>query len=357
MGQLHTRLSISGQQSSTSKKAERRKKNPKAKAPSSTSKSKRKEDPSSPHLNTKMTKPKAKSSKAGKGKRTTAESLDLAAYDHQRHCPRYSRLLEMDPSEDALANEDLDILQAELETLLLSNAERQWRMVKALEAMAPGDHPWADRIGDTEEAEASIIDAPSQPLSKLKLKIPVVSNGVSERQSKAVAREQIAAEAAGEENLVGSSSGFQPVPMTDRRGRKRIYFWPQNHMPDKFWAFVETYTAAITEENIKFLKDLIRDNTAEKNRKYFQLHPDVWTSKASKSNGSSHASQSNTSARKGAKRRLESPEPSDGSDVERKPAPIKCERKSRRLSSATGMNGSSTVANGDASHSLGPLTG
>ena len=157
-----------------------------------------------------------------------------------------------------------------------------------------------------------------------------------------------------------------------------MYFWPQNHMPDKFWGFVEAYSRPPTEADLKTLKDLIRDNTEERNRKFFTINTDFYKNpRAAATNGTPPSRSLRPSSicdpavdddvgrlRKGTKRKLDaSPEiggSGEGSDGERRlngsalngSAPKAGERKSRRLSTAGGGS------NGAVSDplSLGPLT-
>ena len=62
-------------------------------------------------------------------------------------------------------------------------------------------------------------------------------------------------------SLVKKTSTLLAILVTgyDKAGRKRIYFWPQNHMPDKFWASTAEYAPDVTIDDIRFLQQRIRN--------------------------------------------------------------------------------------------------
>jgi hypothetical protein len=60
------------------------------------------------------------------------------------------------------------------------------------------------------------------------------------------------------------------VPGFDALGRQRIFFWPQNHIPDKFWAFVGTHTQPIDDEDVRRLQSMLRERQDDKLAKYLK---------------------------------------------------------------------------------------
>lgn len=167
----------------------------------------------------------------------------------------------------------MDPLQGELENILLVNMERQRSLAKRLDKVAGGEHPWAGAL----EMEAALRESSKEPAvaassaaaaaAQLRLPTHISVNGDRESKSQAlnkvsptfalllpshIGQLQMQMAEAALESPGGHS--YQPVPITDRRGRKRVYFWPQNHMPDKFWQFVATYADAPGDEDIKTVK-------------------------------------------------------------------------------------------------------
>ena len=87
-----------------------------------------------------------------KGGSPGSPTVDLAPYEHVRHCPRYSALLEAEPEEEALGLEDLDPLQGELEMLLIVGGERQRHLARQLHKLTAGEHSWAAALKTEEDA-------------------------------------------------------------------------------------------------------------------------------------------------------------------------------------------------------------
>jgi hypothetical protein len=83
------------------------------------------------------------------------------------------------------------------------------------------------------------------------------------------------------------------VPGFDALGRQRIFFWPQNHIPDKFWSFVGTHTEAIDDDDVRRLQTMLRERQDDKLGKYLK----TTTSKKTRAMRNSARSNENLQSR------------------------------------------------------------
>ncbi len=294
------------------------------------------------------------------------EFLDVAPFDHERHCPRYCILVDRDPDEDAATSDELDPVQHELEQILLHNMKRQENITNQLSVLTDGDLPSTSDIQSEcskdrtvpqslilRRLQSDLITTNSSSMTaaetapKLKIRLP---NPSTVRRPKAIMNDS--------PDKGGSSPTnkpvFAPIPVMDSKGRRRMYFWPQNHMPDKFWQFVSEHCDEIEKEDISTLKELLHENSGDRNSKFFRCpglgkHYSLrWNQEDAKK---SSESGKRTDSRK---RKLNSPDHTSGgesSDAERRiPKVGSPERKVKKPPGVRNGHG------GGDQYCLGPLT-
>ncbi len=61
------------------------------------------------------------------------------------------------------------------------------------------------------------------------------------------------------------------VPSTDKIGRRRVFFWPQNRMPEKFWEFVDEFVPALGADDLAQLSQMLKEMSEDRLGKYLRM--------------------------------------------------------------------------------------
>lgn len=147
---------------------------------------------------------------------------DFVPLDHLKHCPRYTSILNRTEG-DGVGIEEIDTLQMEIESLLVSVMQRN-RQLK-IETMILDD--WNNDKTDVIAKISGNSPMPSEKVSSLNKKIKSFSgkpSSLNKSMSKNTAVEEVSA----------------PIV--------------RNDIPDTFWQSVEPYCADITDDDLKMLE-------------------------------------------------------------------------------------------------------
>ncbi|RWS30231.1 transcriptional adapter 3-like protein [Leptotrombidium deliense] len=185
--------------------------------------------------------------------------IDFKPLDHSRVCPRYSSVLNRS-EEEGIGLEDLDALQLELETLLVSVVKRQAQLESEMESLAN----WQDKPKDKKSAISEI----SGKRSKI----------TEERPAKKIRESPTYISPTSSSSSSSSSSKSHSVKPKSKNLKVQEYDSPavpahvpvvRNDVPDKFWSFVKGYCAPVTQENVQVLEDMLK--AYEDESEYFKV--------------------------------------------------------------------------------------
>ncbi|RWS15841.1 transcriptional adapter 3-like protein [Dinothrombium tinctorium] len=259
----------------------------------------------------------------GKGKKSRDSSddeslhcplmfLDFKPLDHTRVCPRFTAVLNR-TEDEGIGLEDLDALQLELETLLVSVIKRKTQLENEMESLAN----WQDKPRDKKHSHSE----PSGKRSKLiddrpskKIKESPSYSSTSSTSSSSSSKSHIVKPKSKNAQEIDSKMPTQQLPVV------------RNDVPDKFWAFVDGYCSPVTQEHIKLLEDMIK--SYEEDSEYFKIpnlgkhyslkwaQEDRWENKKEEAKGSANdkkkgLSPSNNVSPKSAKKSKECKNDSD----------------------------------------------
>lgn len=187
---------------------------------------------------------------------------DLVPVDHTQICPLYTNIVNRNEDEVGIAEEETDALQLELETLLVSVNNRMHTLDSEIDALIS----WQDAKSDPSGAPAKLSKSKSLPASTPKRGRPPESSKSAKKQkleingkgtvpTPAKMKSKTSAPAASSKQLnVSSDYEFADSPMLDRTA----VVVPKNDIPNKFWSFVEPYCSDITQDDLKFLEELMQ---------------------------------------------------------------------------------------------------
>ncbi|XP_052798333.1 transcriptional adapter 3-A-like isoform X2 [Mya arenaria] len=184
---------------------------------------------------------------------------DLECIDHVKLCPRYTAVLSRGEGE-SIGLEELDGIQVDLETLLNSVGKR----LKVLENEIQILQNWQEKNGDIkplQKAKGGKVQ-PETPGKRGK--------GADEKPCKKFkdsAGKPVMPVATKLKTKIGQVPEFDRVDSPP----VEISKLPKNNAVNKFWASVEPYCADITQENLKFLEDLLRSH--EDDSEYLKVPP------------------------------------------------------------------------------------
>uniref|UniRef100_A0A914VEE1 Uncharacterized protein n=1 Tax=Plectus sambesii TaxID=2011161 RepID=A0A914VEE1_9BILA len=182
---------------------------------------------------------------------------DMAPFDDESHCPRFRVLISRDPDTDPATIDELDTVQHELEQMLLHNMDRQRKLTDQISFVTTGELP------STSAAAANRKDKEHRPMPVFQTR----SDAVDKKSKQGV---KPSANGKLRESFVDTIQNVA-VPSTDRLGRRRVFFWPQNHMPDKFWQFVSEYCQSIDDEDISVVQQLIKECSEDRLSKLMRV--------------------------------------------------------------------------------------
>lgn len=183
---------------------------------------------------------------------------DLEPIDHAAQCPKYTAILSRS-EEDGIGLEELDLIQSDLETLLANAGKRLKQLENEIQIL----QNWQEKNGNVKESIGKV----GKP-GKVQPETPVKrSKGSDEKPSKKFK----------ESSGKGSSSSFLNRPkskltqpkMSEDAPMVDFSKLPKNNAVNKFWASIEPYCADITNEDLKFLEELLRAH--EDDSDYFKV--------------------------------------------------------------------------------------
>ncbi|XP_054161572.1 transcriptional adapter 3-A-like [Oppia nitens] len=193
--------------------------------------------------------------KAKKDKESTDPSEDTTcplqliqfkAIDKQKVCPRLTSVVERNEDE-GIGSEDLDALQSELETLLVSVVQRQRLLETEMESLVNwSDSKNKDKRSPTKPTE---VFGKRSKFSEEKPNKRFKDNQLNSNNSSGKSRSQKA------KNLLTKNTESE-YSEPQKAVSKAIVF--KNDIPNQFWQFVEPYYCEITSDNIKFLSEEIK---------------------------------------------------------------------------------------------------
>merc|ERR1719350_2577712 len=181
-----------------------------------------------------------KPGKGGKGESMEVKDCPLELKELEgMECPRYTGVLKRGDTEVSL--EDLDGLQQELESLLSTGVVRKREVRQEAEVLQNLEkYKGRKHKGSSSPSSkrASGKESSIHPAKKLKISSGKPTDGGKVKPSKAdydpLENEQIK-----------PLSGATPTT-------------PKNEIPNRFWAFVEPYCAPLTQEDVKFVEEMIK---------------------------------------------------------------------------------------------------
>ncbi|KAL4225557.1 transcriptional adaptor 3 [Mactra antiquata] len=185
---------------------------------------------------------------------------DLEPVDHVKQCPRYTAILSRGESE-TVGLEELDIIQGDLETLLANAGKR----LKVLENEMQILTNWQEKSGEIKPA-GKIKGGKVQPDTPNKR-----GKAADDKPSKKF------------KDTSGKASSFPPAsklksklsqmklpePEHIEPSPLELPKLPKNNAVNKFWTSVEPYCADITNDDMKFLEELLR--THEDDAEYLKV--------------------------------------------------------------------------------------
>lgn len=184
---------------------------------------------------------------------------DLEPVDHTAQCPKYTAILARS-EDDGIGLEELDSVQSDLETLLANAGKRLKQLENEIQIL----QNWQEKNGDVKPSIGKVGKSgkvqPDTPVKR--------SKGSDDKPSKKFK----------ESSGKGTSSSFinrpkskitQPKLPDDGPPMVDLSKLPKNNAVNKFWASVEPYCADITNEDLKFLEELLRSH--EDDSDYFKV--------------------------------------------------------------------------------------
>lgn len=186
---------------------------------------------------------------------------DLEPVDHVKQCPRYTAILSRGEGE-TVGLEELDVIQADLETLLANAGKR----LKVLESEMQILTNWQEKSGEIKPV-GKVKGGKVQPETPSKR-----SKGQDDKPSKKFK------EASGKASAMSSGGKLKtklpqvkPPDHVDHLEPNPIEIpkLPKNNAVNKFWQSVEPYCADITNDDMKFLEELIKSH--EDDSEYFKV--------------------------------------------------------------------------------------
>ncbi|KAK8787892.1 hypothetical protein V5799_022334 [Amblyomma americanum] len=179
----------------------------------------------------------------GKGKGSEECPLqfpDVSPVDHAQDCPRYTAIAQGDAT---LSLEDLEPLQLELETLLVSVCERRRRLAHETQLLLSWQEKKIPVGGSTPSApgKRSRASPDGKPSKKFRDGGKVFTGGRPPRKQ------------------VASSSSTLATGSTTEEGPSVS----RNDAPNRFWASLEPYCGQVTADDVRALEELMRAREEE----------------------------------------------------------------------------------------------
>lgn len=195
----------------------------------------------------------------GKGKESTDSNdicplgfLDFTPIDHTRICQKYTSILQRSES-DGVSQDDLDALQLELETLLVSVTKRGRELDQEMQILVS----WQEK---KEKASGKITDmgkrsrlVHGKPKKRFK-------DGSGKAHPLPVGRPK--SKNIQQNKLQEYEFNDSPLDVP----RQQV---PKNDAPNRFWASLEPYCAEITQEDLKVLDDILKSH--DEDADYFKV--------------------------------------------------------------------------------------
>ncbi|XP_023242315.1 transcriptional adapter 3-B-like [Centruroides sculpturatus] len=153
---------------------------------------------------------------------------DFTPIDHIRHCPRYSTVLQRN-DEELVGIEDLDALQLEMETLLVSVTKRRHQLEQEMQILVT----WQDKKEKKTSGKQVTVIYCYLYYNNANVLIHVIILKIFQAK-------------------------LQEYEFTD--SPLEVPRMPKNDAPNRFWASIEPYCAEITQDDIKVLEDLIKSH-------------------------------------------------------------------------------------------------
>lgn len=180
---------------------------------------------------------------------------DLEPVDHVKHCPRFTAILSRGESE-SIGLEELDSVQADIETLLASAGKR----LKLLENETQVLQTWQEKSGEIKPAV--------KPKSG---KVQPDTPGKRGKSSEDGKPSKKFKESLGKGSSLGTPKFKVKIPEFDHVDSPPLELpkLPKNNAVNKFWSSVEPYCADITNEDLKYLEELLRSH--EDDSDYFKV--------------------------------------------------------------------------------------
>lgn len=180
----------------------------------------------------------------GKGKGSEECPLqfpDVSPVDHVQECPRYTAIAQGDAT---LSLEDLEPLQLELETLLVSVCERRRRLAHETQLLLSWQEKKIPVTGSgtpSAPGKRSRVSPDGKPSKKFRDGGKVFTGGRPPRKQ------------------VASSSSTLATGVTTEEGPSVA----RNDAPNRFWASLEPYCGQVTAEDVRALEELMRAREEE----------------------------------------------------------------------------------------------
>jgi len=171
---------------------------------------------------------------------------DLRLLDYVKCLPRFTAITGR-PDDNGVLMEDLDVLQMEMESLLNSVVMRSLNLQREIAGMtekptSPGKRSKQDdRSPKKLKDQGKLRDSHTPPLLK-----PIKIKSLSKPAAEELPIDEL------------------PVEQVKTSTAK-------NDTPNKFWASVEPYCAPFTEDDLKFVEELISSN--QDDEEYFKIPP------------------------------------------------------------------------------------
>lgn len=188
---------------------------------------------------------------------------DLEPVDHVKQCPRYTAILSRGESE-SVGLEELDVIQADLETLLANAGKR----LKVLENEMQILTNWQEKSGEIKPQANKVKGGKVQPDTPSKR-----GKGADDKPSKKFKDSLGKPTVPIASKLKTKFSQMKPPEHVDHIETVPLEIpkLPKNNAVNKFWAAVEPYCADITSDDMKFLEELLRSH--EDDADYFKVPP------------------------------------------------------------------------------------
>ncbi|XP_076371072.1 transcriptional adaptor 3 isoform X2 [Tachypleus tridentatus] len=193
----------------------------------------------------------------GKGKDSTdskecpLQFPDFTPTEHTRVCPRFTAVLQR-TEEIGVGLEDIDALQLEIETLLVSVTKRQKQLDQEMKVLIS----WQEKK----------TPGKLQPESTGKRSRPEEGKPAKRFKDASGKAHPLTGGGRPKKNFQ-SQAKFQEYEFSD--SPVELSRLPKNDAPNRFWASIEPYCAEVTQDNIKVLEDLIK--THEEDAEYYKI--------------------------------------------------------------------------------------